>query len=72
MGGIKKAASSVTNLFSAPKPPDPPPLPEPTLMEDPQQIEAARRRKIAEQRKRSGVASTQLTNQQTTSLFGSG
>lgn len=60
MGGIKK---SVANLFSAPKPPEPPPLPEPTLMEDPQQIDAARRRKLAEQRKRGGVASTQLTSQ---------
>lgn len=47
------------DLISKPKPPPPP---EPTLMEDTAQIEAARRKSLAAQRKRSGVQSTILSN----------
>lgn len=52
-------------LFSSPKaPPPPPPPPPPTPLpvpEDDVEIRKARRRKIAEQRNRSGRASTILT-----------
>jgi len=45
-----------------PKPEPPPPLPPPTLLEDTDAIEAARRKSIRTQRDRSGVASTRLTS----------
>ena len=51
-------------LFSSPKaPPPPPPPPPPTPLpdEDSPDIKRARRRKIAEQQKRSGRASTILS-----------
>lgn len=42
--------------------PSPPKLPEPTLIEDTDAIERARRKSIAGQKKRSGAASTILTS----------
>lgn len=45
-----------------PKPPKPPRLPEPTLMEDTQQIEAARRRRLSAAARQSGTRSTQITD----------
>lgn len=63
----------VKDIFVPPDPPDPPKLPAPTLMEDTEQVEAARRRKIAANQARAGRASTDLTgsNRNRTTLGGS-
>lgn len=47
--------------IAGPKPEPPPVLPPPTLMEDTGAIEASRRKSVREQRARSGVASTMLS-----------
>ena len=61
MGGVKKAVKSVGSVFDAPDPPEPPKLPEPTLMEDPEQTADARRKTLAANLARSGRASTALS-----------
>jgi hypothetical protein len=53
-------------------PPKPPPMPAPTLMEDTEAIEKARRKSVAGQKERSGVASTLLTTGGTTDTLGAG
>lgn len=48
------------------------PKPTPTLMEDTDQIEAARRRSVAGQKKRSGVQSTIMSGEAKTETLGAG
>jgi hypothetical protein len=62
----------MSSMFKKPKAPEPPPPP--PLMADENQIELARRRSLATQRQRSGVASTQLSNRETgtATLLGGG
>lgn len=49
-----------------------PKAPAPTLMEDTDQIEAARRKNVASQRKRSGVQSTILSDPMKSETLGGG
>jgi hypothetical protein len=57
----------MSNMFSGPPKP-----PAPTLMEDTDQIAAARRKSIADQRKRSGVQSTILSDPTKSETLGGG
>lgn len=60
------------NPFAEPETPEMPDLPPPTLMEDTEAIEKARRRKVASASQRSGVASTNLSQGNAQTLLGGG